>query len=67
MDRLTIVSESVIERIMIVDVNGVLIDNQKVGQHELIKDLSQLNSGIYLIRVIDENGDMTVKKIVKLD
>lgn len=64
-DKLYMKSKSKIEKVSVYNSLGQLVINQtKVQQNQI--DLSQLNAGVYLFRVLLENGQVETFKIVKL-
>ena len=59
-DMLTVNGENV-KNVEIIDVNGrVVLNSNRAGQI----DMSELSDGVYMVRVMSENG-VSTKKIVK--
>ena len=66
MDQISIEIEGVaIESILIYDMNGQLIDKTKVSTNNKI-DISEYQSGIYSIKLIDGNRQIHQSKFVKI-
>ena len=65
-DKLYIETEVKIENVAIYTITGVMVGQQTTdnGQQTLTIDLSELNSGIYFIKISTDNGEI-VKRIVK--
>lgn len=65
-DKLYIEAEVKIEDVAIYTITGVMVGQQTTGngQQTLTLDLSELNSGIYFVRINTDKGEI-VKKIVK--
>jgi hypothetical protein len=63
-DLVNIASTSVMERIKVISVTGQEIINVELEDNTTQIDMSQFNSGIYLILIYDENG-VTSKRIIK--
>ena len=65
-DKLYIETEVEIENVAIYTITGVMVGQQTTdnGQQTLTIDLSELNSGIYFIKISTDNGEI-VKRIVK--
>lgn len=62
-NKVIINSESNIERVAIYSYSGELIQNYNYDRREI--DISQLQSGAYLISVFAHNGQILTKKIIK--
>jgi hypothetical protein len=60
-DKMQIVSSKQIEKCEIFDYNGVL----KISDNKPIIDVSQLKTGLYIIRVIHQDKTMIYKTIIK--
>ena len=65
-DKLYIETNVEIENVAIYTITGVMVGQQTTdnGQQTLTIDLSELNSGIYFIKISTDNGEI-VKRIVK--
>ncbi len=64
-EKLIVNSSSILKEITIVSVEGkVLITNSSL-QNEKSIDISNLNKGIYFLRITTSNNEMVTKKIVK--
>ncbi len=63
-DLLTISSDDVITSVLIYDVQGRIIATQISNSTHTTLDMSQLNAGVYLVKVLTENG-VKVEKILK--
>ena len=65
-DKLYIETEVKIENVAIYTITGVMVGQQTTdnGQQTLTIDLSELNSGIYFVKIKTDNGEI-VKRIVK--
>jgi hypothetical protein len=65
-DQLFIENESEISRITIYNTNGtVMISQQNVNSKALVLQLDELNSGLYLIKVVSVTNDVINKTFVK--
>ncbi len=65
-DKLYIEAEVEIENVTVYTITGVMVGQQTTsnGQQTLTLDLSELNSGIYFVKISTDKGEV-VKKIVK--
>ena len=65
-DKLYIETEVKIENVAIYTITGIMVGQQTTdnGQQTLTIDLSELNSGIYFVKISTDNGEI-VKRIVK--
>jgi hypothetical protein len=65
-DRLYIETEVEVEEVVVYTITGVVVGQQTTvnGQQTSSIDVSNLNSGIYFVKVVTENGNV-VKRIVK--
>lgn len=62
-NRLNVISNSIISRVNIIDVNGRLI---KQESHKNIIDVEELNNGLYLIQFLDkQNNVIDTKRFIK--
>ena len=68
-DKLRVISSDnrLITECLLTDFQGRVIINKSVDKNNLTLDLGSLTAGIYLIRVIDEGGRITMKKVVLTD
>ena len=65
-DKLYIEAEMEVEEVVVYDVFGRPQDHKTTRlQGNLVVDVANLNSGIYFVKVVTENGE-TVKRILKL-
>ena len=65
-NTLNIVSESGIARITIVNIGGQkLIERLDEGSKSITLDVSNLTNGLYIITVVDKNGNILNQKVVK--
>jgi hypothetical protein len=63
---INIQSETTIQEFSILDMNGRVVLNQIVNAKQVSDvDISELNRGVYLIKLMDVNGELDVKKIIK--
>jgi|LakMenEpi03Aug12_release.lakeMendotaPanAssembly.Ray.scaffolds.fasta_scaffold92587_4 hypothetical protein len=62
-DNLFIDTEKHIKEIIITDINGRLINNLFLQDNKI--DLSEIQSGIYLVKFVDKDGNFEIKKIIK--
>ena len=65
-DRLYIETEVEVEEVVVYTITGVVVGQQTTvnGQQTSSIDVSNLNSGIYFVKVVTENGEV-VKRFVK--
>lgn len=65
-DRLNIEAETEILEVVVYSITGVVVGQQSIvnGQQTLSIDVADLNSGVYFVKVVTENGEM-VKRFVK--
>jgi len=65
-DRLEIVSSDniLISRCVLTDFSGKVVFQQSVNKNSLTLDIQNVVSGIYLVKVIDEHGEVTIEKII---
>ena len=65
-DRLYIEAETEVKEIVIYTITGVIAGQQSTvnGQQTLSIDVKDLNSGVYFVKVVTENGEM-VKRFIK--
>ena len=65
-DKLVIETEEIVKEVVVYDVYGRQQDNKTTRQQgNLSVDVTNLNSGVYFVKVVTENGE-TVKRILKL-
>ena len=62
-DNVTIESENDIVEISIFDINGRKINNINFNTNKIF--LEELNTGIYLAKIKDNNGNISIEKIIK--
>ncbi|WP_298955747.1 T9SS type A sorting domain-containing protein [uncultured Nonlabens sp.] len=60
---LNIKSSEIIETIQIIDVNGRIIENMVFENSRI--SLADLETGIYMVRIKNANGNLTTEKIIK--
>ena len=64
-DKLYIETEVEIETVVVYTITGVVVGQQStVNGQQLTIDVANLNSGIYFVKVVTENGE-TVKRFIK--
>ena len=65
-DKINIVTEEIVEDIVVYTITGVIVCQQSTvnSQQTLTIDLSDLKSGIYFVKIRTEKGDI-VKRIIK--
>ncbi len=65
-DKLYIETEVEIEEVVVYTITGVIVGQQSTvnGQQTSFIDVTNLNSGVYFVKVVTENGE-TVKRIIK--
>ena len=65
-DRLNIEAETEILEVVVYSITGVVVGQQSIvnGQQTLSIDVADLNSGVYFVKVVTENGEM-VKRFIK--
>ena len=63
-DRLYIETEVEIEKVEIYTITGVLVYNEQCTMNNLQLDVTNLNSGVYFVKVVTDNGEI-VKRFVK--
>jgi hypothetical protein len=64
-DKLYIATETEVEEVVVYDIFGRhQVTKSPSHQGDLVVDLTNLNSGIYFVKVVTENGNV-VKRIVK--
>ena len=65
-DRLNIEAETEILEVVVCSITGVVVGQQSIvnGQQTLSIDVADLNSGVYFVKVVTENGEM-VKRFIK--
>lgn len=64
-DRLQVNATNFISKLAIYNTQGARILEQKFNAAEGILDLSQIDSGVYLLELVFDNGTTTTKKLVK--
>jgi len=65
-EQLTIIGSSSIKYISILNTLGqILIEQNRYSSKEAILNVSSLGSGVYFIKVSDENGSVVTKRFVK--
>ena len=64
-DKLVIETEEIVKEVVVYDVYGRQQDNKTTRQQgNLSVDVTNLNSGVYFVKVVTENGEM-VKRFIK--
>lgn len=63
-DQLFVTGTSPIERIEIIDVNGAIVQTQRVNSSTCIMNTEGLAEGVYFVRVYDATGTHTVRTVV---
>ncbi len=65
-DRLEIVSsgDRLISTCVLIDLNGSIILQKSVNKNSLTLDLQDTVSGMYLVKIIDENGNIIIEKVI---
>lgn len=65
-DRIEIVASDniLISNCVLTDFSGSVVFQESVNKNSLTLDLQNLVSGIYLVKIIDEHGDVTIEKII---
>gem|GEM_PF-1799303 len=65
-DRLEIVASdnTGISKCVLTDFSGRVVLQQSVNKNSLTLDLQDVVSGIYLVKIIDEHGEVTIEKII---
>lgn len=58
-------NNTVIKSISIYNLNGKLVHKEEYNSNTINVNLNQYNNGIYFVRIIDNNGNVTVQKIIK--
>ena len=58
-------NNTVIKSISIHDINGKLILVEQYNSNTINVNLNQYSKGIYFVKIIDNNGNVTAKKIIK--
>ena len=62
--QLSIENDS-LESIAIIDVKGsILISEEKLSSSEITIAVNELSRGLYIVRILSENGKMFIKKLV---
>jgi hypothetical protein len=64
-DLLTIASQNSLARVEVVNALGSMVKSQNVSGHTATVSVASLPNGIYLIRITDAVGKITVSKVVK--
>lgn len=59
------VSEGIHGTLQFIDVEGKVLEDTEINQGELRLYVGDMPKGIYFIRIIDDNGNTVVKRIVK--
>lgn len=62
-DSMTIKSEKVIKQLVFINENGALIKTELVNGNSKLISINDLKSGVYVLRILFENGQETTKKI----
>jgi hypothetical protein len=65
-DKLYIEAEMEVEEVVVYTITGVIVGQQSTdnSQQTICIDVTNLNSGIYFVKVVTENGE-TVRRFVK--
>lgn len=63
-NNVTIQSQSIITSIRITSISGQEIINQGVGQNSVMLDLTDFKSGLYFVKIIDQNGTESIEKLL---
>jgi len=58
------VENILISEVSLMDVQGKLITHRIVNKNSLTLDLNKVAAGIYLIKIIDEDGYLNIEKII---
>tara|TARA_B100000809_G_C14834531_1_gene422338 strand:+ start:266 stop:631 length:366 start_codon:yes stop_codon:yes gene_type:complete len=58
-------NNSFIKSISIYDLNGKLVLEKEYNSNTINVNLNQYNNGIYFVKIIDNNGNVTAQKIIK--
>lgn len=64
-DFLTIENSKAIETLELIDITGKCISKTNVGGNNCVIDVKNLASGMYFIRIMDDNNQIIVKKFIK--
>jgi len=63
---LQIQSESIMKRIEILNILGnSVLDNSSLGEYETTLNVSQLKSGLYIVRIYLDSGEVLTRRIIK--
>ena len=63
-DNIQITSNYQINKVNIYNTLGELLIAKTINKQECSMNISQLNNGIYLVELIDDNGNKSCKKIL---
>jgi hypothetical protein len=67
-DRLEIESKTIIQYIDFYNINGsVVLTQNNFNSKKAIIDVTALNTGLYLVKITSENGEVEVKRMLKKD
>ena len=63
---LTVLSKKGITEVTIYSLSGAIVAQAKsVNEHKVSKDISLLENGLYIVRVVNSDGELKVQKIKK--
>jgi hypothetical protein len=63
---LTVLSKKGISEVTIYSLSGAIVAQAKsVNEHKVSKDISLLENGLYIVRVVNSDGELKVQKIKK--
>lgn len=67
-DELNIILSENVDHIQLVDITGKVVKDEQVnGRAQLSMDISQLATGVYFVKALDRNGELTTtERFVKL-